>query len=265
MLEKSEKAINTAAEAAVSMDSDAVTENVLSDEKEAIVDGEKGAGMNEKQEGEKHNPTLFEIMKKNLPWKDVLLAIVIPQSIYHFFEGRGHQLLGIILGLAWCFVYMGIGYKKTRKIDIFPLFTVFLIGVQIITLFFKSIPELELYIKALDNMIYGVLYVVSLFFAKPLIQVFVDTMNISEIPDFIRRTPYYRKAWFGVTLVWGIVNLTEAGLLIYFSHHNHEMIRVVSNVSGWPVMMILLIFSFWYPKFYWGSRIHKIQEYNNLH
>jgi hypothetical protein len=217
-----------------------------------------------KDQNEEHKATLFEIMKKNLPWKDILLAIIIPQTIYHIFEGMGHKVTGITLGLAWCFVYMGIGYIKSRKIDIFPLFTVFLLVVQAITILFKNLPEMELYIKALDSTIYGILYIISLFFAKPLIQVFVDSMNISDIPDFIKRTPYYRKAWVRVTLAWGLVNLFQAGLLVFFSHHNRDLIHVIDNISGWPVMMALFVFSFWYPKYYWTKVFSRTQEYSQV-
>jgi len=118
-------------------------------------------------------------------------------------------------------------------------------------------PDFYLASAAIDNVLWGLLFLGSLLFARPLIQIFAELLNPGlGSQDFLNHfempVQLYRSAWKILTAIWGGVSLTKAIILILSQLKLPlEAFLIVRTVSGLPVLALMLIFAYRFPRWYW--------------
>ena len=115
-----------------------------------------------------------------------------------------------------------------------------------------------LYVLALDNLIVGVIFMASLLFKRSLMQMFADSAS-AQMPQEILRSVYYGKAWRIVTFVWAIVYILFALVLVLLKACNLKIVGLIDMLAGWPLMIILFLFTLKFPAWYWKNNYAKIE------
>ncbi|MBU1869530.1 MAG: hypothetical protein KJ818_03570, partial [Candidatus Omnitrophica bacterium] len=192
--------------------------------------------------------------KKNFPWKDLFLGFVVPKVILFIGISRNLTFVGGSLAFFWCLIVFLAGYRQGRKINVFAVIAVLMILARVIIVIAKNNPILYLYVMSLDNLFYGVVFLISCFFRRSLIQVFAEASG-ANIPEEIRKSPYYSKAWRIVTAAWGIVYFATAVILALLKLSNVKFVAGIDMLTGWPTMIALIFFTIQFPKWYWRTRI----------
>jgi intracellular septation protein A len=193
----------------------------------------------------------------NFPYRQFILGALVPISFFYGCHRFGQPLVGAMLAIGWSVSLLAITYWRSRRIELFaglaiPIITIELVG----TLVFKN-PDLYLASAAIENVLWGLLFLGTTFMPRPLIQIFAEMLNpglgSAEFLNQSNLSPQlYRSAWQIITAIWGVVNLLKAIILI-FSQLNlpMEAFLMVRTAAGIPVMVLMLVFSYRFPGWYW--------------
>jgi intracellular septation protein A len=118
-------------------------------------------------------------------------------------------------------------------------------------------PDFYLAAAAIDNVLWGLLFLGSLFFTRPLLQIFAEILNPGlGSPEFLDHfempVALYRSAWKILTVIWVVVFFLKAIVLIVSQLKLPlEAFLVVRTASGLPVLVLMLILSYRFPGWYW--------------
>ena len=196
-----------------------------------------------------------EIFIKFFPWKDLLLSFLIPKAIYHFLAYIHHSLEGVILSLLWCVVVMVWNYVKTKEIDFIAIVSMVMIGLRYTSFLFSQNPTWKNFAPALDNFVFGTVFLISLLAPKPLLESIVEKIDISTFSEELRKSPFYRKAWLWVTGFWGITNILASIIIFLMAKYKNPTLSTIDWWLGFPLTLALIIFSMHFPRWYW--KVHK--------
>ena len=193
----------------------------------------------------------------NFPYRQFILGALVPISFFYIFHRFGQPLTGAMLAIGWSLCLLGITYWRSRRIELFPGLAIPIIIIELIgTLVFKN-PDLYLASAAIENVLWGLLFFGSILIRRPLIMVFAETLNPGlGSPDFFNQyklpAQLYRSAWQIITAMWGGVSLLKAIILIFSQISLPvEAFLVVRTVAGIPVTVLMLVFSYRFPEWYW--------------
>lgn len=118
-------------------------------------------------------------------------------------------------------------------------------------------PDFYLAAAAIDNALWGFVFSGSLLMTRPLIQIFAELLNPGlgskefldyfEMPDEL-----YRIVWKLLTILWAAILFVKAIILIYSQLKLPlEVFIMIRITSGLPVMVLMLIFTYRFPGWYW--------------
>ena len=203
-------------------------------------------------------PGFIETVIRNFPWVDLTMAFLIPKALFHYLAAAEKPFLGAVLGVAWAAGYGVFQWSRTKKLDWFSVLAVFMIAGRITSHFCKHSGLNEFLAPAVDDLLFGVLFLGSVFTSRSLVQYFVDKSNVSEIPEVVRKTPFYQRAWNVTSVLWGVVSLVQGGLIFYLGSRNLQLARSVDFISGWPTTAVLMMFCVGFPRWYWTKNWDKI-------
>ena len=200
----------------------------------------------------------------NFPYRQFILGALAPISFFYVFHRLGQPLTGAMLAICWSLSLLVITYWRSRRIELFPGLALPIITIELIgTLVFKN-PDLYLASSAIENILWGLLFFGSILIQQPLIMIFAEMLNPGlGSPEFLNQSQLspklYRSAWQIVTAAWGGINLLKAMILIV-SQLNlpMEAFLVVRTASGIPVMVLMLVFSYRFPGWYWARAMEKL-------
>jgi hypothetical protein len=104
-----------------------------------------------------------------------------------------------------------------------------------------------------------------LLFTRPLIQIFAELLNPGLgsqefLNHFEMPVRLYRSAWSILTFIWAVVSLTKAIILILSQLKLPlEAFLIVRTASGFPVLVLMLIFTYRFPRWYWArTRVNSL-------
>jgi len=198
-----------------------------------------------------------QISGANFPYRQFILGALVPISFFYVFHRYGQPLTGAMLAIGWSLSLLAITYWRSRRIELFPGLAIPIITIELIgTLVFKN-PDLYLASAAIENVLWGLVFFGSILIQRPLIQIFAEMLNPGlGSQEFLNQSKLpaqlYRTAWQIVTAMWGGVSLLKAMILI-FSQLTlpMEAFLIVRTASGIPVMVLMLVFSYRFPGWYW--------------
>ncbi len=186
----------------------------------------------------------------NAPWRDFFTGLFIPLTILQFFVGMKEALLGVAIASVWCILMLIIDHVKSKKLAMFALITLIMIFLNVAPEFLRFHFNLELYVKSGDNLLFALIFLLSIPAGKPFILQFVPKEALEKIPEKVRATSYYMKSWNIVSAMWGFTYLFSCFILVYLeivkSHYTH----LADFLFTWPIVMFLLVFSVLFPKMY---------------
>lgn len=194
----------------------------------------------------------------NFPYRQFILGALAPISFFYVFHRFGQPLTGAMLAICWSLSLLAVTYWRSRRIELFPALAIPIIIIELIgTLVFNN-PDLYLASAAIENVLWGLLFLATIFMRRPLIQIFAEMLNPGLgsrefLNQFKLPKQLYRSAWQIVTALWGIVNLAKAVILVCSQIWlSMETFLIVRTVSGIPVMVLMLAFSYRFPGWYWA-------------
>jgi intracellular septation protein A len=193
----------------------------------------------------------------NFPFRQFFLGALVPILFFYVLHRIGQALAGAMLAIGWSSCLLAFTYWRSRRIELFPGLAIPIIIIELTgTLVFRS-PDLYLASAAIENVLWGLLFLGTAFLRRPLIQIFAEMLNPGlGTQEFLNQfnlpLQLYRSAWQIVTAFWGIVNLSKAILLICSQLWlSMEAFLIVRTASGLPVVVLMLIFSYRFPGWYW--------------
>jgi len=207
--------------------------------------------------GKNHQST-WKSLKENFPWKDMFLGFLIPKVFFLYGARHGMAFLWGAIAVAWCVGVFYLHQVKTHKVNFFAVFAVIMIMARIIVVVAEKNPRMYLYVLALDNFIVGTIFMASLLFKRSLMQLFAESVS-AQIPQEILASVYYAKAWRIVTFVWAIVFILFALALTLLKACNLRIVGLIDMFAGWPLMIILFLFTLKFPAWYWKNNYARIK------
>lgn len=191
------------------------------------------------------------------PWRQLVLGALAPITIFYVLHRIGRPLTGALLAIGWSIGLLLTKYLRSRRIELFPALAVPIILIELIGTLITRDADFYLAAAAIDNVLWGLLFLGSLFFTRPLLQIFAEILNPGlGSPEFLDHfempVALYRSAWKILTVIWVVVFFLKAVVLIVSQLKLPlEAFLVVRTASGLPVLVLMLILSYRFPGWYW--------------
>ena len=203
------------------------------------------------------------ISKAKFPYRQFILGALVPISFFYAFHRFGEPLTGALLAIGWSLSLLVVTYLRSRRIELFPGLAIPIIAIELIGTLVTRNPAFYLASAAIENILWGVLFLGSILMPRPLIQIFAELLNpglgSQEFFNQSKLPPQlYRSAWQILTALWGIVNLSKAVILIFSQLWLPiEAFLIVRTASGLPVMVLMLVFCYRFPDWYWERAMER--------
>jgi intracellular septation protein A len=194
----------------------------------------------------------------SFPWRQLILGALVPITFFYTLHRLGQPLTGALLAIGWSISLLVIKYWRSRSIELFPALAIPIILIELIGTLITRNPDFYLASAAIDNVLWGLIFLSSLLFARPLIQIFAELLNPGLgsqefLNHFEMPVQLYRSAWKILTVIWAVVSLIKAIILILSQLKLPlEVFLIVRTASGFPVLVLMLIFTYRFPRWYWA-------------
>jgi intracellular septation protein A len=199
----------------------------------------------------------LQISGANFPYRQFIFGALVPISFFYAFHRLEQPLAGALLAIGWSLSLLVVTYWRSRRIELFPGLAIPIITIELIGTLLTRNPAFYLASAAIENVLWGLLFLSSILMPRPLIQIFAELLNpglgSQEFLNQFKLPPQlYRSAWQILTAIWGVVNLSKAFILIFSQLWLPiEAFLIVRTASGIPVMVLMLVLSYRYPRWYW--------------
>lgn len=193
----------------------------------------------------------YVIFAQHFPWRMLLIDMVIPMVSYSVLANYGKPLAGIFFAGLWSIIRGIFESAKNKKISIFTLITMIFALVEFVTFYVSnSLYWISLGIR---SGLYGSFVIVTLLFKKTFIEIMVEEAKTTQFTEEFKNTKQYRNCWRFVTITWGIAYILKGFYYIYIAPELAIGIAfIIRAVIGWPLDIILIAFSIWFPHKYWN-------------
>ena len=193
----------------------------------------------------------------NFPWRQLILGALVPITIFYALHRLGQPLTGALIAIGWSISLLIIKYWRSKSIELFPALALPVILIELIGTLVTRNPDFYLASAAIDNLLWGFVFVGSLLFTRPLIQIFAELLNpglgsAEFLSYFEMPGALYRSAWKILTVIWAVVSFLKA-LILILSQLNLplEAFLIVRTAAGFPVLLAMLLFTYRFPGWYW--------------
>ncbi|MEQ9887564.1 hypothetical protein [Pectobacterium zantedeschiae] len=186
--------------------------------------------------------------------RDAILTIILPIIIYNiaFWQwGAGAALLITA-------IYSGVLQYISRWKGYLPIIALILVSGLSHYLYLEGYMLFDIKQESVFLSVSGAMSTVIIFsiysmLGRPVIQTLAEqaTPRLKTLPNY--GTPRYTKIWNEVSLVWILAYLIKAIVIYTLSHRPGLPMDTLVLISGWPLTLLLVIFSFKWPKYRWSS------------
>ena len=205
----------------------------------------------------------LQISGANFPYRQFILGALVPISLFYVFHRFEQPLAGALLAIGWSISLLGFTYWRSRRIELFPGLAIPIIAIELVGTLITRNPAFYLASAAIENALWGLVFLGSILISRPLIQVFAELLNpglgSQEFLEQLELSPQlYRSAWQIITAAWGIVALSKAMILVFSQLWLPiETFLIIRTASGIPVMVLMLFLSYRFPGWYWERAMER--------
>jgi len=198
----------------------------------------------------------------SFPWRQLIFGALAPITIFYALHRLGQPLTGALLAIGWSMGLLVIKYWRSRSIELFPALAIPIVLLELIGTLITRNPDFYLAAAAIDNVLWGLLFLGSLLLTRPLIQIFAELLNPGLgsqefLSHFEMPLKLYQSAWKILTVIWAVVLFLKAIILIISQLKLPlEAFLIVRTASGVPVMVVMLLFTYRFPRWYWERARH---------
>ncbi len=203
----------------------------------------------------------------NLPWRQLISGFLVPVTIFYVLHRMGQPLTGALLAIGWGVGFLAIKYMRSRKIELFPALAIPIVLIELTGTIITKNPDIYLASSAIESALWGFLFLGSLLLARPIIQIFAEHLNPGLgsqefLSQFNMSLRLYQSAWKILTIIWVVVYFLKATTLILSQLRLPlEAFLFVRVALGLPVLVVMLILSYRFPRWYW-SRANNYDKIN---
>ena len=207
----------------------------------------------------------WHLMRQNFPWRQFIIGALIPIVLFYIFYRLDKPLTGALLAVGWGAGVLAITHLFLQRINLFAALAIPFTLIELVVTIVTLNPTFYLASSAIEHALWGLIFLGSLLFSRPLILIFAEAMGAfpksKELGEF-GSSELFRLAWVILTIIWGIVYLIAAILLIAFQIWLPlGTFLIIRTAFGTPLLVVLITFSFWFPGWYWNrSRLKAAPE-----
>ncbi len=208
-----------------------------------------------------NQPTAWDIVKLNLsriPWRDFILGMLVPMTIFEIFSMSGASLTGIYIALVWLVLVITLVAILKHAVSMFAIITFIMLLTQTIAGFLSvQYPFFKL-TASLDYVVLGLIFIGSMLRPRPFIMALIGKETIERTEAKFGKSKYFFKAWFDINIAWGMFYVIMGIFFSYMLVLHAEIDRLLVFLLGWPAVLVLLYFSVDYPQRYWTKHWDKM-------
>ncbi|MEQ9903576.1 hypothetical protein [Pectobacterium aroidearum] len=187
--------------------------------------------------------------------RDALLTIIMPIVIYNIAFWQG----GAGVALLITAVYSGVLQYFSRQKGSLAIIALILMSGFSHYLYLKGYNLLGIEHESVFLSISGAVSMVVVFGfyslrGRPVIRTLAEqaTPTLKTLPVY--DTPLYAKVWHEISLCWILVYLLKAIMIYTLSTFPQLPMDLIVIISGWPITLMMVAFSFQWPKYRWASQ-----------
>jgi intracellular septation protein A len=190
-------------------------------------------------------------MKKIFDFNFVL-GVIVPIIIFYVFNHYDMVFQGTVLAGVWALGAIAFQYFRERRANVFAILVAIFSVIGLFgTIIFHS-PTFYLESPIAMDLVLGCIFLGSLVIGKPLIQIFAEYEMKDAFSQNLRMHPKYVSAWRILTAGWGLLCISQALLRLVLLHTASTAVYYsISSIYGSVSTPLFLLFSFWFPKWYW--------------
>lgn len=192
--------------------------------------------------------------KKSFPWRAMVIGLLVPKGMLLGGISLNAIFPGAMMAIAWCLTIFLIDHLRKRKANIFAILALVMIFLRVVVILMSRNPVFYLFAQALDSALYGLIFLISALFPCSIVQLFAEASGM-VVPDAIRNSCYYGRAWCIISVAWGVAFLLMALLLAVLNIGSMKLVAVVDMLVSWPLMIVMMAFTVIFPKWYWTKKI----------
>ena len=187
------------------------------------------------------------------PVNRILLGAVLPMAVYYIGLWQGFPLAGALLASSWSLGVFGWYLISARAVDGFSGIGAVYVVSELLGLVLTRDPDWFLLSPIVSDGVMGGVFLLSMLFKKPLIQILAEqSAGPDAFPEDLRARDGFRHVWMTLSLIWGGAYVIKGVLkMAALSAMPTEAYLAVRVTMGWPVVLGLVAFSFWYPRRCW--------------
>jgi len=184
----------------------------------------------------------------------MVVGFLIPKAI--LFAGISLRMLlaGAFAATLWSLAVFWIARARSGKINVFAVLAVIMIVARVIVILASKSPALYLFAQALESAFYGAAFFLSLLLPRSFIQLFAEASG-ARVPESIRASVYYHRAWNIITAVWAGVYMLTALVLVTVRMSSLKSVAIVDMLANWPITIGLIAFTVLFPRWYWTKKL----------
>jgi intracellular septation protein A len=185
---------------------------------------------------------------------DLLINLGGPWLVYSLVEGSVSTTVALLLSSLPPIIWSLVQLVHSRKVDVISLLVIAGIAASLVATLLGGNPRLLLVRESFITGIFGLVFLGSLWFPRPLmfyiVKATVAKQGIAEA-QFAGRwsIPGFRQTFYLMTAVWGIGLIAQAVMQVILAFAlSIEQDLVISPIVGYGFYLILFGWSFWYGK-----------------
>lgn len=158
------------------------------------------------------------------------------------------KVWGLVPGIVAATVVALLSYRYERQQDrpalVVRVSLVFVLIQAVVGLWTGS-AEIYLAIPVIVNAGYGLVFIGSTLFGRPLAGVFAE--ELFPLPDEVKASRTHRRVFAQISLTWGVYMVSRSAFRLFvLVVFGVDLFVAVGFVTGFPVTMALMSWSIWY-------------------
>ncbi|URZ18029.1 VC0807 family protein [Clostridium felsineum] len=186
---------------------------------------------------------------------DFVASAIIPIIIFYVFNKFNMTLQGVTLSGVWSIGIILFNFVKSHRVNALAIISGIISIIGLIGTLLSKNPTFYLISPIIQDTLISIIFFISLFLKKSLIQVIVEQSYFKNASEDTKRNSRYLRTWRILTFSWGLLALSQAVvrliLLHYLSMSSYYTIGMLYGNISTP---LFIAFTIAFPKWYWHRK-----------